>query len=101
MFVSMELSFGFVSVMLILSAYVGLFLERGHLLMVLLLLEAVMLGLFLFLLFGLGESVSNLYLCLVLISFGACEAAVGLSLLVSLVRTHGNDFVSTLTIYEC
>jgi NADH-ubiquinone oxidoreductase chain 4L len=92
---------GFVRIMLIFRAYVGLFLERGHFLMVLLFLEGVVLGLFTFLLFGLGFSISNLYLCLVLISFSACEAAVGLSLLVSLIRTHGNDFVSSLTVYEC
>nr|YP_002995761.1 NADH dehydrogenase subunit 4L [Lineus viridis]ACO40320.1 NADH dehydrogenase subunit 4L [Lineus viridis] len=102
MFVSLEINLGFVSIMLVLSCYVGLFLERGHLLMILLLLEGVMLGLFSFLLFGVGSFIlSNFYLVLVLISFGACEAAVGLSLLVSLVRTHGNDFVSSLTIYEC
>nr|YP_009648864.1 NADH dehydrogenase subunit 4L [Notospermus geniculatus]QCZ36414.1 NADH dehydrogenase subunit 4L [Notospermus geniculatus] len=101
MFVSMDLGLGFVSIMLILSAFVGLFVERGHLLMVLLLFEAVVLGLFSMLLFGLGGGLSGFYLCLVLVSFGACEAAVGLSLLVSLIRTHGNDFVSALTVYEC
>lgn len=101
MFVRIEIRIGFLRIMLIFGGYVGLFLERGHLLMILLLLEAVMLGLFSFLLFGLGAGLSNLYLCLVLVSFGACEAAVGLSLLVSLIRTHGNDFVSTLSVYEC
>lgn len=102
MFVRLEANLGFISIMLILRCYVGLFLERGHLLIILLLLEGVMLGLFSFLLFGVGSFVfSNFYWSLVLISFGACEAAVGLSLLVSLIRTHGNDFVSALTIYEC
>ncbi len=101
MFVRSDLRFGFVSIMLILSGYISLFLERGHLLIVLLLFEAVMLGFFSLLLFGLSVGISGLYLCLVLIRFGACEAAVGLSLLVSLIRSHGNDFVSSLTIYEC
>lgn len=101
MFVRIEVRFGFIRIMLVLGGYVGLFMERGHLLMVLLLLEGVILGFFSFLLFRLGYRMSNFYLCLVLISFGACEASVGLSLLVSLIRSHGNDFVSTLTIYEC
>jgi len=101
MFVRIEVSFGFIRIMLIFRAYVGLFLERGHLLIILLLLEGVMLGVFSFLLVGVSFSMSRFYLCLVLIRFGACEAAVGLSLLVSLIRTHGNDFVSSLTIYEC
>nr|AZL92896.1 NADH dehydrogenase subunit 4L [Parborlasia corrugatus] len=101
MSVSVEVSFGVVGIMMVLSSYVGLFLERGHLLMILLLLEGAMLGLFCLLLFSLGPGLSNFYLCLVLVSFGACEAAIGLSLLVSLIRTHGNDFISSLTIYEC
>lgn len=101
MFVRINLRLSFVRIMLILGGYVGLFVERGHLMMVLLLLEGVILGFFSLLLFGVAFSFSNFYLCLVLIRFGACEAAVGLSLLVSLIRTHGNDFVSSLTVYEC
>ena len=60
-----------------------------------------MLALFSFLLFGLFLYIRGLYLVLILISFGACEAAVGLALLVCLIRRHGNDFVSSITIYEC
>lgn len=101
MFVRIEFSFGFLRIMLIIGGYVRLLLERGHLLMVLLLLEVVMLGMFFYVIVSLAVGFSNLYLSLVLIRFGACEAAVGLSLLVSLIRTHGNDFVSSLTIYEC
>lgn len=101
MFVDLNVEMSFVGIMIVFSSYVGIFLERGHLLMVLIFLEATMLGLFSLLLFNYFWSFSNLYLCLVLISFGACEAAVGLALLVSLIRSHGNDFVSTLSVYEC
>lgn len=101
MFVRIEVRVGFIRIMLILSGYVGLFIERGHLLIVLLLLERVTLGLFGFLLFSLENNMRGAYLCLVLVSFGACEASIGLSLLVSLIRRHGNDFVSSLTVYEC
>ena len=48
---NMELSY--LGIMVVCSAYVGLFLERGHLLVVLILLEGVMLGLFSVLLFDL------------------------------------------------
>nr|YP_003354961.1 NADH dehydrogenase subunit 4L [Quadrula quadrula]ACQ91014.1 NADH dehydrogenase subunit 4L [Quadrula quadrula] len=34
--------------------------------------------------------------CLVFLSFGVCEAALGLSVLVSLVRSTGSDYVSGL-----
>lgn len=101
MFVITGLGFRFFRIMLILRAFVSLLLERGHLLMVLILLEAIILGLFSYLVFRVFRTVSNLYLCLAFIRFVACEAAVGLSLLVSLIRTHGNDFVSSLTVYEC
>jgi len=40
-------------------------------------------------------------LCLVLLVFGACEAALGLSLLTSITRTQGNDLISSLTISKC
>nr|YP_010303566.1 NADH dehydrogenase subunit 4L [Quasilineus sinicus]QXO02038.1 NADH dehydrogenase subunit 4L [Quasilineus sinicus] len=100
---SVDLSYGVgvLGIMIVLSAYVSLFLERGHLLMVLLMLEAGMVGLFFFLVLGGGLYGYGSYLCLVLISFGACEAAVGLALLVSIIRSHGNDFVSVLSVYEC
>lgn len=101
MFVITDFRFRLLGIMLIFGRYVGLFLERGHLLIILLLLEAVMLGLFFLLVFEVRSGLTNFYVCLVLIRFGACEAAVGLALLVSLIRTHGNDFISTLTIYEC
>nr|YP_009131674.1 NADH dehydrogenase subunit 4L [Micrura ignea]AJY78582.1 NADH dehydrogenase subunit 4L [Micrura ignea] len=92
---------GFLGIMVVFSSLVGLFLERGHLLMVLLFFETVMLGLFLFLVVSMDVLGFDSYLCLVLVSFAACEAAVGLSLLVSLIRSHGNDFVSILSLYEC
>nr|YP_010853094.1 NADH dehydrogenase subunit 4L [Margaritifera hembeli]WGM81312.1 NADH dehydrogenase subunit 4L [Margaritifera hembeli] len=36
-------------------------------------------------------------LCLIFLTFGVCEAALGLSVLVSLVRGVGSDYVSSLT----
>nr|YP_010364868.1 NADH dehydrogenase subunit 4L [Lamellidens marginalis]QTW91599.1 NADH dehydrogenase subunit 4L [Lamellidens marginalis] len=41
-----------------------------------------------------GLSVS----CLVFLTFGVCEAALGLSLLVSLVRSTGSDYVGGLVL---
>ena len=101
MFVSLKSFIGFLRIILIFSSYVRLIIERGHLLMVLLLLERVTLGVFGLLFFSLERYFGRSYLCLVFISFGACEASVGLSLLVCLIRGHGNDFVSSLTVYEC
>nr|YP_010148085.1 NADH dehydrogenase subunit 4L [Potamilus streckersoni]QQV68445.1 NADH dehydrogenase subunit 4L [Potamilus streckersoni]UUA64277.1 NADH dehydrogenase subunit 4L [Potamilus streckersoni] len=35
-------------------------------------------------------------ICLVFLAFGVCEAALGLSVLVSLIRSTGSDYVSGL-----
>nr|YP_010610740.1 NADH dehydrogenase subunit 4L [Graneledone verrucosa]WAP91560.1 NADH dehydrogenase subunit 4L [Graneledone verrucosa] len=42
----------------------------------------------------------SLYLVMILIVFSVCEACLGLSLLVSFIRLHGNDYVSSLNMYK-
>lgn len=37
---------------------------------------------------------------IVVVVFGVCEARLGLSLLVRLIRVHGNDYVSSLRLYK-
>nr|ANZ03444.1 NADH dehydrogenase subunit 4L [Titiscania limacina] len=76
-------------------------LQHKHLLNILLSLEALTLSMFL-LLFS-NSNLLNMegYSCLVLISLGACEASLGLAVLVSLIRTHGNDYVKSFTLHKC
>ncbi|YP_009250840.1 NADH dehydrogenase subunit 4L (mitochondrion) [Cimex lectularius] len=69
----------------------------SHLLLMLLSLEYLVLILFLmfFVFFtGLG---SGYYFILVFLSFSVCEGVLGLSLLVSLIRCHGNDNLMTMS----
>nr|YP_009865017.1 NADH dehydrogenase subunit 4L [Linuparus trigonus]QKE42655.1 NADH dehydrogenase subunit 4L [Linuparus trigonus] len=72
-----------------------------HLLNTLLSLEFIMLGIF----FVMGVSISYLgqevYFVLFFLSMVACEGALGLSLLVSIVRTHGNDYYNSFSILQC
>nr|YP_010583762.1 NADH dehydrogenase subunit 4L [Bathypolypus sponsalis]UXN83958.1 NADH dehydrogenase subunit 4L [Bathypolypus sponsalis] len=42
----------------------------------------------------------NFYLMIVLVVFGVCEASLGLSLLVSFIRSHGSDYVMSLNMYK-
>nr|YP_010393188.1 NADH dehydrogenase subunit 4L [Aplysia argus]UPX89350.1 NADH dehydrogenase subunit 4L [Aplysia argus] len=70
---------------------------QTHTLNLLISLEAVMLCLLLF-----SFSISTMFgmsshLFLVLLTFAACEAALGLSLLVSMLRLRGNDLVTALS----
>lgn len=64
--------------------------------MVLLCLELVILGFYSFLSFfdSFYRGVGFFPLCLLV--FSACEARVGLRMLVSLIRSHGKDFISIL-----
>ncbi len=43
----------------------------------------------------------EVYSCLILLTLGACEASLGLAILVSLIRTHGNDYVSNFISQKC
>nr|UYI30621.1 NADH dehydrogenase subunit 4L [Aquatica sp. a XF-2022] len=81
--------------------FVGLLvlcLKCSHLLLMLLSLEFIVLSLF----FGLGVFIIGLmyesYFMMIFLSFSVCEGALGLSILVSLVRAYGNDYFSSFNI---
>nr|AMO26095.1 NADH dehydrogenase subunit 4L [Acanthurus gahhm]WCJ44910.1 NADH dehydrogenase subunit 4L [Acanthurus xanthopterus] len=82
---------------------IGLGFYRIHLLSALLCLEGMMLSLFI----GLSlwtlhfSSISSLATPLLLLTFSACEASVGLALLVAMARTHGSDRIATLNLLQC
>nr|AHA47376.1 NADH dehydrogenase subunit 4L [Idiosepius hallami] len=71
-----------------------------HILNILLSFEIMMLGVILLFLFTLGLNSGDYSLVMVLVVFGVCEASLGLALLVSLIRVHGNDYVSSLSLYK-
>lgn len=81
----------------------GLLIYRTHLISSLLCLEGIILALF-----TLGAitiltthfTLANI-LPIVLLVFAACEAAVGLSLLVIVSNTYGADFVQNLNLLQC
>nr|NP_112430.1 NADH dehydrogenase subunit 4L [Tetrodontophora bielanensis]AAK30949.2 NADH dehydrogenase subunit 4L [Tetrodontophora bielanensis] len=63
--------------------------KRKHLLLTLLSLEYIVLGIFL--MFFVIMSSGYLFYSLIYLVFGACEGALGLSILVTMSRTHGGD----------
>nr|YP_009685915.1 NADH dehydrogenase subunit 4L [Epiplatys grahami]QDW10691.1 NADH dehydrogenase subunit 4L [Epiplatys grahami] len=81
----------------------GLTFNRKHLLSALLCLEGMMLTLFMALsLWTLQFNSMNFASSpLLLLAFSACEASVGLALLVATTRTHGSDHLSTLNLLQC
>ena len=43
----------------------------------------------------------DIYYCLVVLTFGACEASVALAILVLITRSYGRDIVSSLSLSKC
>lgn len=66
-----------------------------HLLITLLRLEFIVLIIFYFLLFFLLNVDYNLYFIIIFLVFSVCEGALGLSILILIIRTYGNDYFQT------
>lgn len=66
--------------------------KHKHLLIILLRLEFIVLRLFFFILVYLRSIDYDMYILIVFLVFSVCEGALGLSILVSIIRTHGNDY---------
>nr|YP_010835946.1 NADH dehydrogenase subunit 4L [Scopura montana]WGC89465.1 NADH dehydrogenase subunit 4L [Scopura montana] len=75
--------------------------KRKHLLLTLLSLEFMVLGLFLMLFLYLNLLNYELYFSMVFLTFSVCEGALGLSILVSMIRSHGNDYFQSFSILQC
>lgn len=75
--------------------------KRKHLLVTLLSLEFIVLRLFLILFSILNMFEYEIYFSMVFLTFSVCEGALGLSILVSMVRTHGSDFFQVFRVLQC
>nr|AQU71815.1 NADH dehydrogenase subunit 4L [Planorbella duryi] len=65
--------------------------NKYYILNALIILEAMMLITMIFVIFSL--TTESKYMFLLILTFAACEASIGLSLLVSLIRFRGNNFL--------
>jgi len=72
--------------------------KHKHLLIVLLSLEFIVLRVFFLFLIYLLIINYDLYILIVFLVFSVCEGALGLSILISIIRTHGNDFFQRLNL---
>nr|YP_009554117.1 NADH dehydrogenase subunit 4L [Bitias brevis]QBA19628.1 NADH dehydrogenase subunit 4L [Bitias brevis] len=80
------------------SAFVS---GRKHLLNTLLSLEFIMLSIFWFVATLVANLGADCYFLLFFLTLAACEGALGLALLVSIVRSHGNDNFSGFSVLQC
>jgi NADH-ubiquinone oxidoreductase chain 4L len=89
---------------LVLLVLAGLYVfssRRKHLLVTLLSLEFVSLSLYLLLYCFLLIKSSEFYFAIVFLTFVVCEGALGLAILVSIIRTHGNDYFQSFRVLQC
>ena len=80
---------------------IGLFVfvsNRKHLLSILLRLEYIVLILFFILFIYLNLINYEVYFRIIFLTFRVCEGSLGLSILVSIIRTHGNDYFQSFNI---
>nr|YP_537140.1 NADH dehydrogenase subunit 4L [Balaenoptera omurai]Q25CE8.1 RecName: Full=NADH-ubiquinone oxidoreductase chain 4L; AltName: Full=NADH dehydrogenase subunit 4L [Balaenoptera omurai]BAE91835.1 NADH4L [Balaenoptera omurai]BAE91848.1 NADH4L [Balaenoptera omurai] len=82
---------------------VGLLMYRSHLMSALLCLEGMMLSLFILAALTILNSHFTLanMMPIILLVFAACEAAIGLALLVMVSNTYGTDYVQSLNLLQC
>nr|YP_010703606.1 NADH dehydrogenase subunit 4L [Leptopternis gracilis]WCO86740.1 NADH dehydrogenase subunit 4L [Leptopternis gracilis] len=75
--------------------------KRKHLLMILLSLEYIVLSLFMLIVIFLVEFDYDYFFPIIFLVFSVCEGALGLSILVSMIRSHGNDFFNSFFLCLC
>nr|YP_010447190.1 NADH dehydrogenase subunit 4L [Tibia fusus]UTM92198.1 NADH dehydrogenase subunit 4L [Tibia fusus] len=90
-----------ISMLGFLMALLALSLQYKHFLSVLLSLEAATMSLFI-MLFSLTNNLTySGQAALILITLGACEASLGLAILVTIIRSQGNDYVTSFSTQKC
>nr|AML25792.1 NADH dehydrogenase subunit 4L [Histeridae sp. BMNH 1274329] len=83
---------------LFLSGIISFVLKRKHLLLMLLSLEMVVISLYLGLMIFLHSFSCEYYFSMIFLTMSVCEGSLGLSILVSLIRTHGSDVFSSFNL---
>nr|YP_009995502.1 NADH dehydrogenase subunit 4L [Ochthebius uniformis]QNP09957.1 NADH dehydrogenase subunit 4L [Ochthebius uniformis] len=86
------------SMIMYLSGIMMFCFKRKHLLLMLLSLEFIILSLYFLMFLSLSYYINEYYFSMVFMTMSVCEGALGLSILVSLIRTHGNDYFQSFNI---
>nr|YP_006576013.1 NADH dehydrogenase subunit 4L [Cucujus clavipes]ACZ58538.1 NADH dehydrogenase subunit 4L [Cucujus clavipes]ARH54256.1 NADH dehydrogenase subunit 4L [Cucujus haematodes] len=71
--------------------------KRKHMLLMLLSLEFVVLSLYLNMYYFVSLMNYEYFFCMIFLTMSVCEGALGLSVLVSIIRSYGNDYVMSFT----
>nr|YP_010464219.1 NADH dehydrogenase subunit 4L [Strongylium kulzeri]UUL71596.1 NADH dehydrogenase subunit 4L [Strongylium kulzeri] len=72
--------------------------KRKHLLLMLLALEFIVLSVYFMIFLYLSFLGNEYFFGMIFLTFSVCEGVLGLSVLVSLIRTHGNDYFQSFNV---
>nr|AMN09038.1 NADH dehydrogenase subunit 4L [Pedicia sp. ZK-2016] len=97
----MALIYWSVPIFLFISGVMVFVFNCKHLLAMLLSLEFIVLSLFYFLYIFLNMYNFENFFSVMFLTFSVCEGALGLSILVSMIRTHGNDYFNSFSVLQC
>lgn len=87
----------YVSLFIFLRGLIVFSSKRKHLLLILLSLEFVVISLYLGIYLFLSFINYEFFFLIVFLSIRVCEGALGLSILVMIIRTYGNDYILTFS----
>nr|AXS66077.1 NADH dehydrogenase subunit 4L [Staphylinoidea sp. 14 KM-2017] len=88
----------FLFLMMYLSGIISFCMNRKHFLLMLLSLEFVVVSLFMGVYIFLNMFTYEYYFSMIFLTLSVCEGVLGLSLLISLIRTHGSDYFQVFNI---
>nr|UXW93473.1 NADH dehydrogenase subunit 4L [Blasticotoma sp. 'minuta'] len=72
-----------------------------HLLIILLGLEFMVLSIYMNLFIYMGVFIYESYFSMVFLVFSVCEGVLGISILISMIRSYGNDFYDLFNLNKC
>nr|YP_009228439.1 NADH dehydrogenase subunit 4L [Idioscopus nitidulus]AKU47326.1 NADH dehydrogenase subunit 4L [Idioscopus nitidulus] len=89
----------FFSIYLFMFSLFSLVIIRKHILLCLLSLEFIIISLLYFIMTYCLLFSYSFYIYLIFMTFYVCEGVLGLSVLVCLIRSHGNDYLNSLFLW--
>nr|ALO70677.1 NADH deshydrogenase subunit 4L [Lucifotychus sp. 1 EF-2015] len=86
------------SLVVLICSFIVFVLNRKHLLLLLLSLEFIVLSLYFNIYMLLLYFDYEFYILMIFLVMSICEGVLGLAILISLIRTHGNDYIKTFSL---
>nr|QZZ18330.1 NADH dehydrogenase subunit 4L [Kaukania anser] len=86
-------------IMIFMFSLISMILVRKHILLCLISLEMIVLSLLIMILIYCIMFNYSFYIYLFMMTFYVCEGVLGLSVLVYMIRCHGNDYMNSLMLW--